>query len=270
MAGGPEVLNNALQNLLELARSAFNAGGHNSIFRGRDLTDGYTIAQICDKIADGSFDDLFIGDYFDIDITTALSTGSVTETVRCILAGFDPYLYNGDTALTQHHAAIVPMNAFTTTAQMNSTNVTTDGYAGSVMHKTTLPLYATALGKVLGSHLLTYRALLTNTVANGAASNWAWSDCTLRLMTEVELYGSVVWAQAGYNTGIGKSQLPLFSLAPEYIRAGMGGTDHSDRNNFWLSGVTSATTFAYCHGNGGAYSYSASYSYGVRPLFLIG
>lgn len=270
MAGGPDALNNALQNLLELAQSAPNAGGHNSIFRGRDLTNVYTIAQICEKIADGSFDDLFIGDFFDISITTALSTGSVTETVRCMLAGFDPYLHNGDTALTQHHAAIVPMNSFKTTAQMNATNVTTGGYAGSVMHATTLPLYATALGNVLGSHLLTYRALLTNTVANGAASNWAWSDCKLRLMTEVELYGSVVWSASGYDTGIGKSQLPLFSLAPEYIRAGLGGTDHSSRTTFWLSGVYSAAYFALCSSLGYASSTSASSSIGVRPLFLIG
>lgn len=263
-------LNTALQKILSMAKSANNAGGHNSIFRGKNLTNVYTIEQICDKIADGSFDDLFIGDYFDVSIATALPTGRVTETVRCMLAGFDPYLYNGDMALTQHHAAIVPMNAFTTTAQMNTANVTTGGYAGSVMHKTTLPLYATALGNVFGDHLLTYRALLTNAVANGVASNWAWSDCKLRLMTEVELYGSAVWAQAGFNTGIGKSQLPLFSLAPEYIRAGLGGTDNSSRNYFWLSGVGSATDFATCGNYGNASSYGASYSYGVRPLFLIG
>lgn len=247
-----------------------NAGSHNSIFRGRNLTDVYTIAQICEKIADGSFDDLFIGDYFDISITTALSTGNVTETVRCMLAGFDPYLHNGDTALTQHHAAIVPMNSFKTAAQMNATNITDGGYAGSVMHTTTLPLYATALGNVFGSHLLTYRALLTNTVASGAASNWAWSDCKLRLMTEIELYGSVVWSKAGYDTGIGKSQLPLFSLAPEYIRAGLGGTEQSSRYSFWLSGVSSATYFAYCNHNGSANYANASGSLGVRPLFLIG
>lgn len=270
MAGGKDELNKALQELLKLAKPADNAGGHNSIFRGRDLTDIYTIAQICEKIAAGTFDDLFIGDFFDISITTALSTGNVTETVRCMLAGFDPYLYNGDTALSQHHAAIVPMNSFKTTAQMNATNITDGGYAGSVMHTTTLPLYATALGNVFGSHLLTYRALLTNTVASGAASTQAWSDCKLRLMTEVELYGSVVWSKAGYDTGLGKSQLPLFGLAPEYIRAGLGGTDHSSYNVFWLSGVSSAGSFATCASYGGAHATGASYSIGVRPLFLIG
>lgn len=270
MAGGTDALNNALQNLLGVALSADNAGAHNSKLRLKNLTNEYTPDEICRRIADNTFADLFVGDYFDIEITTALAGGNVTETVRCMLAGFNPYLYNGDTAITQPHAAVIPMNAFSTTAQMNSTNTTTGGYAGSAMHTNILPRYATALRAVFGDHLLTYHALLTNAVANGAASNWAWSDCTLRLMTEVELYGSVVWAQAGYNTGIGKSQLPLFSLAPEYIRAGLGGTDHSSRSYFWLSGVTSATTFALCNNNGHAHSTSASTSLGVRPLFLIG
>ena len=255
-----------------------NAGGHNSVFRGINLLSKYSLADIYAKIAAGTFEDLYIGDYFDITIT---ASGYAQETVRCLIAGFDCYLYNGDTALTKHHAVIVPQNSFKTPAKMNETNTSEGGYAGSVLHTTEIPKYDEALGTVFGAHLLMHRALLTNKISatgnsmagagfTGYASGWAWSDCKARLMTEIELYGSTVWSSSGYDTGTGKSQLPLFSLAPEYIRAGLGGTSHSGRDTFWLSAVASATYFAYCNVSGLAYYLSASSGLGVRPLFLIG
>lgn len=54
---------------------------------------------------------------------------------------------------------------------MNTANITEGGFVGSDMWKTTIPLYNTAFGSILGSHLLSHRTLLTNTVNANLVSN---------------------------------------------------------------------------------------------------
>ena len=39
-----------------------------TIYRGKDLTNVYSIDEMCRRISKGTFTDLFIGDYFDIEI----------------------------------------------------------------------------------------------------------------------------------------------------------------------------------------------------------
>ena len=133
-----------------------SAAAHNSIYRGKNLTNVYTVDEICQRISAGTFKDLYVGDYFDISITTGLGGA---ETVRCILAGFDVFWNNGDTAFTKHHAVIVPKDCFKTKSVMNDTNVTTGGYVGSKMYKTVLPVYAAALQTALNNHILSQQYL---------------------------------------------------------------------------------------------------------------
>ena len=47
---------------------------HNGIYRGKDLTNIYTVEQMYAMIHDGSFSDLFLGDYFTKSITTDIYT----------------------------------------------------------------------------------------------------------------------------------------------------------------------------------------------------
>ena len=79
-------LNNIQDSIIALENSGIlntnNAGFHNSIYRGKNLTGVYTIEQICSRISNGTFDDLFIGDYFDITISTSYTS---SETVRYLL-----------------------------------------------------------------------------------------------------------------------------------------------------------------------------------------
>lgn len=51
-----------------------NPENHNGIYRGKDLTNVYTIEQMYAKIHDGSFEDLYLGDYFTVSITTDIMT----------------------------------------------------------------------------------------------------------------------------------------------------------------------------------------------------
>lgn len=259
---------------------ANNAAAHNGIFRGKDLT-SLGIEEICSRISSGLFTDLYIGDYFDITISTSFTT---SEVVRCVLAGFDTYWNNGDTPFRSHHAVIVPKNCFTATAAMNPTNTTDGGFVGSNMWTTILPVYKDALQSALGNHILEHKTLLTNTIGadlnsnagagfKGASSNWAWTSTYLSLLSEIQVYGSNVFSSSFYDTGCDNLQLPLFALDPTAKVCKLGGTDDASASNrywYWLRNVASASLFAGVDSRGSSDYYYASVSGGVRPLFRIG
>lgn len=247
----------------------------------RNLLEIYTLDEIYARIADGSYNGLFLGDYFDITISTEYTT---SEVVRCILAHFDYYWMTGDTAFTKHHAVIVPKNCFTATAKMNETNTTEGGYFNSNMCQTVMSKYNTALDNVLGEHLLNRKELLTNTVnattpsmagagITGASTNWGWYNNSVCLMSEAQVYGTTVWSSSGYDAGVANRQLALFWHDPTAKVCKLGGTDDASASNrywYWLRNVVSASNFAGVSHAGYSDCDGASSGVGVRPLFCIG
>ena len=235
------VLNDKLPN---------NAGAHNSIFRGKYLGTSVTTTQYT-AISSGTFEDLYIGDYWTI--------GGVNWRI----AGFNYYYNVGDTAFTTNHAVIVPDTTLYN-ATMNATNDTTGAYALSLMRTTNLASAISTIEGIFGTHLKTHREIFANAVTTGKASGWAWYDCKVELMNEQMVYGASAWGEStynnGYQVGSGKQQLPLFSLNPQSINT---------RQSYWLRDVVSATNFAIAVSNGGASDDGASESYGVRPDFCI-
>lgn len=254
------------------------AENHNNIFRGDDLfTKGYTIDDICAMIADGSFSDIYIGDYFTLsgsienvpcfveqtgdDGTKSLveSTQTVNYDTKFRIAGLDTYLNTGNTVFTAHHAVIVP-DVNIGVNRMNGTNTTAGGYTGSFMFASVLPVYDAHFSTKLGNHLLSHRELLSNSVSGEATNGWAWTDVKTNLMTEPEIYGCVQWGTKR-DVGLNYRQYPLFRIAPEFV---------CNRNWCWLKAVINSTNFAYVSGNGNASYGSASTVSGVRPSFCIG
>jgi hypothetical protein len=229
------------------------AGAHNAIYRGKNLGTAFTAAQSA-AIRDGSFKDLYIGDYWTIN-------GTVYR-----IADFDYFLRSGDTECTAHHAVIVP-DVNMDNQKMNDTNVTTGAYVGSKMYTTNM---ATAKAKIkadFGStHILAHREYLANAVANGKQSAGAWYDSEIELMTESMVYGAPHFAPAcdgstvPANYTIGCKQLNLFRHRPDLI---------SNRQNYWLRDVVSAAGFAGVGGDGFCDYNAASGAYGVRPAFPI-
>ena len=65
--------------LLELKDAVAISGNPNVTFRGKDLTDTFTVDQMYEKIYSGTFAGLYIGDYFTVPITTDLYTRFVGE-----------------------------------------------------------------------------------------------------------------------------------------------------------------------------------------------
>ena len=230
-----------------------NAGAHNAIYRGKNLGSTVTAAQYA-AIAAGTFDDLFIGDYWVI--------GGVTYRI----AAFDYYYNTGDTACTTHHVTLVPDGNMYTHC-MNDTNVTTGGYVGSKMYKEGLNQAKTTIQNAFGAaHILTHRNLLTNAVTEAYASAGSWYDSTVELMTEQNVYGGKVFGNIScgtalpYSYTVDKSQFPLFAHRPDLI---------GNRAWYWLRDVVSAAYFAYVDGYGFAGYADASYASGVCPAFSI-
>nr|DAJ61841.1 MAG TPA: tail protein [Caudoviricetes sp.] len=236
-----------------LAILSSGAGAHNSIYRGKNLGTSVTAAQWA-AIADGSFTDLYIGDYWVI--------GGVTYRI----AAFDYYLQTGDTPCTDHHVTLIPDTPMYTHA-MNETDTTVGGYVGSKMYTEGLTPAKTTIASAFGSaHILTHRQYLPNAVTDGYPSGGAWYDSTVELMTEQNVYGGKIFGVANNGTTIpnlftlDKSQFPLFAFRPDII---------SGRSWFWLRDVVSAYGFADVFDTGLANSDRSIYAGGVRPAFSI-
>lgn len=230
-----------------------NAGAHNAIYRGKNLGTSVTEAQWA-AIANGTFADLYIGDYW------------VIGGVNWRIAAFDYYYKTGDTFCTAHHVVIVPDTSLYDYA-MNDSNTTVGGYVGSKMYTEGLAQAKTKINNAFGSsHILSHRQLLVNAVTDGKPSVSSWYDSTVELMTEQNVYGGKIFGAGNdvstvpYLHTIDKSQFPLFAHDPSMI---------SNEQWFWLRDVVSVADFALVYASGFAGYSSVSAFSGVRPAFAI-
>lgn len=241
-----------IKTLKELTKMLGQTGASraNSFIYEHDLGTSFTAEQSAD-IRAGKFEKVRTGGYWTIN-------------GRKYWAAHADYRYRcGDTELTTHHMLVIPDKSFYNHV-MNDTNDTTGSYYGSKMKTEGLAnALATIKADFGADHILTHRVILPNAVSNGASSGWAWYDSQIDLMNEKMAYGSHAWgggSQNGYDTGIDKSQLALFQARPDLI---------TNRENWWLRDVPSATHFCVVSDYGYADYWSASLSVGVRPAFLI-
>lgn len=313
------------------------SGYHNSIYRGKDLTNKYTVAELESKIANGDFSDLFIGDY----ITASTTVNGVAENVDYVIAGFDYFMGIGNdgTGMNQHHAVIVTRNTFNTNIKMEDSAVTTNGYYGSKAHGTAVAVssnasltnvsaeydhfqnavtnsgtyvftydgtnwvysgesYSTSqMSSIFGitytgtpesddtitvtftagylepfrkgiydvfgkSHCLAYKDLLTS-----GTTTATWHTARVELMNECMVYGTKIHSN-GSAEATKSTQLPLFNqrLEAKVTRA----TGTNNRTNYWLSSISSGSSFCAFGSYGNADYRQANQTNMVRPFFLLG
>lgn len=225
---------------------------HCNVFRGKNLGGGVSSAQKA-SIKDGSFDNLYIGDYW------------VINGVTWRIADMDYFLRCGDTEFARHHLIIVPDTQLYT-GKMNETHTTEGGYVGSLMYREGLDQAKTTIATAFGDLVTTHRDYFCNAVSNGRPSGGAWFDSTVELMSERMVYGNAVFAPVSDGSTVPsnyttcKSQLALFRMAPRYI---------TNRQWYWLRDVVSATHFACVDAIGYAVYGGAGDVSGVRPYFVI-
>lgn len=230
---------------------ASNAGAHNSIFRGKSLGTSVTDAQI-EAIDAGTFDDIFVGDYWTI------------GEVKYRVAGIDVFLGVGDSEFTKHHLVIVPDTSLGI-AKYNAEDTMEGGYGGSLLRATIytsiVPVINTAFGE---DRVLVRRAYLTSSMSGNVPAGLTWYDSTVEVMNESQIIGrgaSGTQNQNGNNVGSQFSQFPLFSLNPALVCC---------RVWCWLQDIKTNTTASAISDTGVASFFTAHSTLGVRPYFCLG
>jgi hypothetical protein len=246
-----------------------SAAAHNAIYRGKDLTAYFDSGDMSTAIANGSFDDIYPGDYIIKSITI---DGTTYSNVKFIIMDLDYHLHCGNTETTAHHVVIMPEERLGV-AQMNTKNTTAGGYLGSAMWTTHIPKLVAEFEAAFGAaHILEHRELLSNAMdANlkpnaydgwsGAASDWAWASVKVNLANENMVYGAPVLSSSFFDTGECNSQLAAFRLNHGLIC--------SKRYWWWLRSVAGASVFCLVDSSGAAGRNGAADSGGVRPITLL-
>ena len=247
-----------------------NAGAHNALYRGKNITAYWDSGEMSKAIAAGTFAGIYPGDYIVKSVTV---DGTTYSNVEWVIGDLDYHLHRGDTEDTTHHVLVFP-RAHIGNKPMNATNITAGGFVGSVMWTTTLPLYATGIKAAFGAdHVLNHRELLTNaesdTIASGAGAGysgattgWSWYDVTVNLFNEPMVYGGRVLSSSFFDVGDCNTQVAAMRHNKSLS---------FDRSYWcWLRAVASSSNFAYAYGNGDAgYGAASSSDGGVRPYFLL-
>ena len=202
------------------------------------------IDEICDRIANGSFDNLYVGDYFDVTMPGG-------EKVRLVLAGFssaERTHMDATGKFVDYYAVVVPYNCLEKKAPMSKSFLgliqlgyteETD-YESSYMYNEVLPGYAKSFQRVLNNHILHRK---------GAKE--------LQLLNLCHLYGN--------DTQPRYYGFPLFALHPDMIEADQGFS--GDKNcPYWLSDQVSEGYFL----NSESREVAEHKKLGVRPYFCIG
>lgn len=256
---GSIIPNNWMELIYDATIGAFlpvasqdTAAERNKTYRGNNLGSAVTAAQWA-AISSGSFDGLYIGDYWKI------------NNITWRIAAFDYYMGLGDIPCTKHHIVIVPDESLGT-AQMNSSSDNNTGYGGSAMRTTNLTAAKNTINAAFSTaHILKHRRFFVNATSSGRPTAGAWFDSTVDLMDATMLLGAGIMypisTYGNYDAGyhVEKEQLPLFALRPEFIKR---------TYSFWIADTLADNgCFAYFSAVG--YFTGAGGSHHVRPAFCL-
>ena len=246
------------------------AEAHRGFYRSKDLTAAFDSGTFSANVADGSFKDIYPGDYIMKSVTIPATAGRGTETytIRFIIADLDYALNKGSPRVTEHHVVIVPERS-PFVSYMNPANTTGGGYAGSYMNKTVMPAFAEGLTGAFGAE-----HLVKSSFDGAAGGEQGPYSGICRLMTLSMVFGQTPppgsW-RSYYDYTIDKSmgdrQLAASRLNESFWKNG------GWYGWYWLSDVYSSSGFAYVRGGGGgvgALAHDASFArVGVRPFALL-
>ena len=274
-------LNNAEYNRQALVGKY---GGQNiATLLAGEIGSGTVYDALHKRIVANNFSGLRVGDYLDVPLVSA-SNVAAQQSVRFLLAHFDPYYQCGDSAKGHHIAFIasapvavaktvtgVANDSFLMWNTANTNQGTADvknPYLNSNL-KAWEKLFEACLPEGLTKYLLTQRVLLEERYsASGALSDsnsWSWQDIgKVWSPSEMEVYGCPVWGTKGYSVGF-DCQFDLFRDTAHRLN----GT----RCLWWLRSVMGGSSSdVCCVSNSGSATYGSATNTWVRPRpgFLVG
>lgn len=259
-------------------------------FEYKDITAMFDAGTVSQDIANNDFSKYSLGNYIKKTITIPAYKNGTTDvpattvTVRIVFAHFNlfysgelpdvgvPYTEDyGANTMTPHIACII---CDLPNCAMNPSDTTEGGYLNSYMQSTFLSgrviTALSGIGITISDHLVKHKKLFTksikndginrNRISNGCSNGWQWKDEYISLMSEIQLFGSIIWSSSGFDTGEANEKLAIFN----FIRPNkLFGNKH-----IWLRDIASAAAFTNLGGRGGADYDHASYS-SVAPVPLI-
>lgn len=234
----------ATAEMVERAVSVYMTGlspeMHRNIFRGKSLGESITAEQLA-TIRDGSFKDLYVGDYWEKDgVKYRIADINYWKNVG----------YPESEKLQKPHILIVPDTALGS-GQMNANNSTAGGYKSSTMKTVRLNQIANSLPDAFKNILISHRMF----------SDGSWINASVDLMNEVMVHGTYVCTDNNNRQTSDTQQLSLFRLCPALKSIGQ---------NYWLRNVAGSQTYTLISQYGDASSDMATSTYGIRPVFAIG
>ena len=260
----------------------------------KDITPYWTDGTLWNRIAGSSgykpYDDIHVGDYIDMGrtVTCPESYNGTVGSQYITVASCGGFYGNGDTGITYPHIIMVPGKGFGGTQHFgrHAMHASTPhpGYVSSDMNQSVLGPVVTEgsiatgatinqqLYYIFGSHLKTIRSLLATSMssslynrfgsAGGASSGWGWQSVQTRLMSEIEVYGSIAWSSSGYDTGDANHQFELFRFSKSAV--------NNRSAYYWLKDAASSSDFCGCGADGDpGCSGAARGDYYVRPCFVL-
>ena len=259
----------------------------------KDITPYWTDGTLWNRIAGSSgfkpYDDIHVGDYIDMGrtVTCPDSYGSTVGSQYVTVASCGGFYGNGDSGITYPHIIMVPGKGFSGTQHFgrHAMHASTPhpGYVSSDMNQSVLGPVVTEgsiatgatinqqLYYIFGSHLKTIKSLLATAMssslynrfgsAGGASSGWGWQSVQTRLMSEIEVYGSIAWSSSGYDTGDANHQFELFRFSKSAV--------NNRSAYYWLKDAASSSGFCVCDLSGYSSCSTASSDLYVRPCFVL-
>lgn len=195
-------------------------------------------------------------------------TLSTNEVIEVQIIGF-----NHDTLSSDHSSkagiTLQMVNCLATRYSMNSSSTNAGGWNGSVMRTSTLP----TIKALLPSDLQSVIKLVDKKAANGGSSNYSatvTSSDDLFLLAEIEIFGSVSYAQDGSNEGTQYAYWASHNQASDRIKY-YDNAGSQTATSWWERSSFSDPTSHFCLvlTSGGAAYGTATYSRGVAFGFCI-
>ena len=230
---------------------------HRNIYRGESLGNTVTADQLA-AIADGSFDDLYVGDYWTIPVTI----DNVEQSVNWRIADMDYWIgvggnwgASGLTPIHDHHLVIVPDEALYTDSWSSSVALYPSGY----IYTTGLTKAKTAINSVFTNLVLSH----PRTMVHCRATDKVYYQTDIDLMSQIMAYGYPTYGPrlTAWNGVSDAYQFALFRIAPSFLRT----TD-----SFWLTDITYDYYPVAVLNDGTPFAVATTQNRGVRPCFAIG
>ena len=134
------------------SRDYFYAAQHRKVNTCKNLLQYYTPTQLRAMITSGHFDDIYVGDYIELEMTTDFSNvtdsdlpSSVKETVRWIVADINYFKNCGTDGHPNNHLVMVAEDCFRTKHRLNTTDTVVNGFKDTEFFGCILPRLDSAL-----------------------------------------------------------------------------------------------------------------------------